>query len=142
MSVRHLFAAAPTALLGSAGQATSPVVHLLVEPAGAYTMTAGRLWALVAMVLGLAGVAVGGLALARSAGRIRVGDARSGAVVALVAGLTGTVVGGLVVAAADGGPGAGYGIVGGYVALVVGPAAAVVSGLALSRSRRAGDRSA
>ncbi|WP_182908289.1 DUF6223 family protein [Microbispora sp. H13382] len=140
MPVRHLFAAASTALLGYAGRATPSAAHLLVQPAGvgAYTMTAGRLWALAAMLLGLVGVVVGGLALARAAGRIGIGDARSGAVVALVAGLAGTVIGGLVVAAADGGPGTGYGIVGGYLALVVGPAGAVVGGLALTRVRRTG----
>ncbi|MEV4461862.1 DUF6223 family protein [Microbispora sp. NPDC049633] len=140
MSVRHLLSAAPTVLLGYAGHATPSAAHLLVQPAGvgAYAMTAGRLWALAAMLLGLVGVVVGGLALARAAGRIGIGNARSGAVVALGAALTCTVIGGLVVAAADGGPGTGYGIVGGWVALVVGPAGAVVGGLALSRARRAG----
>ncbi|MEN3535545.1 DUF6223 family protein [Microbispora sp. ZYX-F-249] len=140
MSVRHLFSAAPTVLLRHAGRATPSAALLLVQPAGvgAYAMTAGRLWSLVAIVLGLAGVVVGGLALARSAGRIGIGDARSGAVVALVAALACTVIGGLVVAAAEGGPGTGYGIVGGWVALVVGPAGVVVGWLALTRARRAG----
>jgi hypothetical protein len=140
MSVRHLLSAAPAVLLGHAGSATPSAALLLVQPAGvgAYTMTAGRLWSLVAILLGLAGVVVGGLALARSAGRIRIGDARIGAVVALVAALACTVIGGLVVAAAEGGPGTGYGIVGGCVALVVGPAGAVVGWLALTRARRVG----
>ncbi|MBX6385889.1 MAG: hypothetical protein IRZ07_23435 [Microbispora sp.] len=112
---------------------------VLAQPAGvgAYSLTPGRLWAMTAIALGLAGVAVGGLAL-RSAGRVRIGNARVGAFGALAAGLVGTVIGGLVVAAAEGGPGTGYGIVGGYFALVVGPAAMVVGTLALTRSRRTG----
>jgi hypothetical protein len=116
MSVRHLLA-------------TSAV---LVQPASAYTLTAGRLWSVVAALLGLAGVVVGGLALAR----IRGGFGRRGAIVALGAGLVGMVLGGLVVAAADGGPGSGSGIVGGFVAVVVGLVAMVLGWLALARSRR------
>ncbi|SDM24225.1 hypothetical protein SAMN05421874_1472 [Nonomuraea maritima] len=105
--------------------------HLLtvLAPVGAYDLTSGRLWSLVAALLGLAGVAVGGFALARPASAMR-------AVVAMGAGLAGAVGGVLVVAAAEGGPGTGYGIVGGYVALVVGLAALAVGGLALARSRR------
>jgi Family of unknown function (DUF6223) len=101
------------------------VHHLAVD---AYTMTAGRVWSVVAALLGVAGVVVAGLALARFN---RVG--RRGAVVALVAGLAGMVIGGLVVAAADGGPGTGYGIVGGYAALAVGLIAVALGGLAMAR---------
>ncbi|GAA2906887.1 DUF6223 family protein [Streptosporangium fragile] len=138
MSVRHLLAAAAAALPGVFGLATPAAAHVLAQPAdvSAYTLTAGRLWSLVAALLGLAGVVIGGLALARSAGRIGTGTGRRGAVVALVAGLAGAVIGGLVVAAADGGPGTGYGIVGGFVALAVGLIAMVLGGLALARSRR------
>ncbi|MFG1709661.1 DUF6223 family protein [Nonomuraea sp. M3C6] len=135
MSVRHLLATAAAALLGILGLATPAAAHVLVQPVGAYTLTAGRLWSAVAALLGLAGVVIGGLALARSAGRIGTGNGRRGAIVALAAGLVGVVIGGLVVAAAEGGPGTGYGIVGGYVALVVGPIAMVLGGLALARSR-------
>ena len=85
---------------------------------GTYALTTGRLWSVLAGLLGLAGVAAGGWALARSA--------RRAAVVALVAGVAGAAVGGLVVIAAQGGPGTGYGIVGGYVALVVGLVAVVL----------------
>ncbi|MEU6407574.1 DUF6223 family protein [Microbispora sp. NPDC046933] len=140
MSVRRLLAAASAALLAGLGLATSAAAHVVDQPAGvgAYTLTAGRLWSVVAALLGLAGVVVGGLALARSTGRIGTGDGRGGAVVAMAAGLAGAVVGGLVVAAADGGPGTGYGIVGGFVALVVGLVAMVLGGLVLARSRRTG----
>lgn len=137
MSVRHLLAAGAVAPIGVLGFATPAAAHVFVQPtaASAYAVTPGRLWSLVAALLGLAGVVIGGMAL-RSAGRICKG--RNGATVALVVGLTGTVIGGLVVAAADGGPGTGYGIVGGFMAVVVGLIAIVLGGLALARARRTG----
>lgn len=140
MSVRIVLAVAAAALIAGLGLATPAAAHVLVQPdpASAYTLTAGRLWSLVAALLGLAGVVIGGLALARAAGRIGTGTGRRGAIMALVAGLAGAVIGGLVVAAADGGPGTGYGIVGGFVALVVGLIAMVLGGLVLARSRRTG----
>jgi hypothetical protein len=136
MSVRHLLAAAASALLAVVALATPAAAHVLAQQGavGATTLTAGRLWSLAAVALGLVGVVVGGLALARRAG--------GRAVVALTAGVAGAVGGGLVVAAAEGGPGTGYGIVGGYAALVVGLVAVLLGGLALARSRRAADRSA
>ncbi len=110
------------------------VTHVLAQPVptDAFTLTSGRLWSLVGGGLGVAGVVVGGLAQARSTGRL----GRRGAVVALVTGLIGAVLGALVVATADGGPGTGGGIVGGYVALVIGLVAVALGGLALNRSRQ------
>ncbi|AWS43695.1 DUF6223 family protein [Streptosporangium sp. 'caverna'] len=127
MSIRRLLAAAIPA-----------AAHVLAQPGpvSAYALTAGRLWSVVAALLGLAGAVIGGLALARSTGRIGTGNGRRGVIAALAAGLAGAVIGGLVVVAADGGPGTGYGIVGGYLALAVGLIAMVLSGLALARSRR------
>ncbi|MEU5866567.1 DUF6223 family protein [Nonomuraea sp. NPDC047529] len=129
--------------------------HLLAvqaDPVGAYAMTTGRLWSLIAAGLGLAGAAVGALALARSTGRLLprprtatgagiapgAGTGRRGAVVALAAGLTCMVIGGVVVAAAKGGPGTGYGIVGGYLDLALGLAAMILGALTLARHRRTG----
>ncbi|MEO3869453.1 DUF6223 family protein [Nonomuraea sp. B12E4] len=133
MSVRHLF----TSLLAGLGPGAPAVVDVLAQPdPTVYGWTTGRIWASAAALVGLAGVVIGGLALARSAGRAGTGTGRRGAVVSLAAGLAGTIIGGVVVAVADGGPGTGYGIVGGYVALVVGPIAMVLSGLVLNRSRR------
>lgn len=111
------------------------VPYLLVAQSGvgAYTLTPGRLAGTIALVLALAGVVVGGLALARSARRIG-NNGRRGAIVALAAGLTGMTIGGVVVAAAEGGPGAGYGIVGGVGALAIGLIATILGGLALVRS--------
>ncbi|MFC4061762.1 DUF6223 family protein, partial [Planomonospora corallina] len=102
MSVRHLLAAAGTALLAGPGPAAPAAAHVLARPeSDAYALTAGRLWSLVAVLLGLAGVAAAGLALAR-ARRTGTGTGRRGAVAALAAGPAGAVVGGLVVAAAGG----------------------------------------
>ena len=128
MSVHRLF--------GGFGLAAPAAAHVSAQPAAVdpYTLTTGRLVGSVAALVALAGVVIGGLALARS-GR-RIGNGKRGAIVALVAGLTGMVIGGLVVAAADGGPGTGYGIVGGFVALVVGLIATILGWLALARSRR------
>ena len=106
------------------------------DAVGAYTLTADRLWATSAVVLGLVGVVIGGLALARPNSRFGTASGRLGAIVALVAGLIAFVNGGLVLANADGGPGTGNGVVGGAAALVLGLIAAVLGGLALARSRR------
>ncbi|MEV0808196.1 DUF6223 family protein [Micromonospora sp. NPDC050200] len=140
MYVRHLLTAAAAALLGGFGLAAPAAAHVSVQPAAAdvYTMSPGRIGAIVAAVVALIGVVLGGLALARSAGRIGTGNGRIGAIVAPVLGLIGMVIGGLVVATADGGLGTGNGLGGGIVALVVGLIAVVLGGLALARSRRTG----
>jgi hypothetical protein len=98
----------------------------------AYAVTGGRLVASVAALVALAGAVVGGLALARSAGRA----ARTRAIVAVVAGSIGVFGGGVVVAVADGGPGSGSGVVGGFAALLFGLIATGLGGLVLARSRR------
>lgn len=129
MSVRRLLAAT---LLGVLACATPAAAEVAVQPAAADSyLTAGRLWSLVGVLLGLVGVVVGGLALARATAK------PTRALVAIVVSLAGAAVGALVVAAADGGPGTGYGIVGGYVALVIGLVGVAVGGLATARSRRA-----
>ncbi|MFC7641205.1 DUF6223 family protein [Streptosporangium lutulentum] len=131
MSIRHLLAAA-----------TPATAHVLAQPdpVSAYALTAGRLWSLVAALLGLARR---GRRRARSGPlhrphrhRKRAKGSRRGP--GGGAGRRGRR--GLVVAAADGGPGTGYGIVGGYLALAVGLIAMALAGLALARSRRAADR--
>ncbi|MDF5754378.1 DUF6223 family protein [Spongiactinospora sp. TRM90649] len=107
------------------------VNHLLADasaPVGAYALTSGRLWASLAALVALAGVAVGGWALVRSA--------RRGGVTAVTAGLLGIVIGGWVLAVAQGGPGTGYGTVGAWAALVLGAIAVVLGGLVMARTRR------
>ena len=68
MSVRHLHAAATAALLGGFGLVTPAAAHVLAQPdpASVYAMSSGRLGAIVAGLVGLTGVVLGGLALARS----------------------------------------------------------------------------
>ncbi|MFE6552570.1 DUF6223 family protein [Streptomyces sp. NPDC057746] len=102
----------------------------------AYTLTTGRLVGTAAALVALAGVVIGGLALARLAGRIGTVNGKKGAIVSLVAGLTGMVIGALNLAVADGGPGTGNGVVGGALALVLGLIATVLGGLALARTNR------
>ncbi|GAA2628682.1 DUF6223 family protein [Actinomadura fulvescens] len=94
------------------------------------TMTANRTTASIAALIGLAGLVIGGLALARSS------NAQKRTVIALSAGVISIVLGGLVVATADGGLGTGNGLGGGIVAMAVGVLDLVVGGLALTRSRR------
>ena len=114
------------------------VAAQLSEPAAVtvHGLTPQRLWATTVVLLALTGVVIGGLALARSAARIRAGNGRRGAIVALVTGPIAVVNGGLVLAVADGGPGTGNGVVGGAAALVLGLIALTLGGLALARSRR------
>jgi hypothetical protein len=113
------------------------VMHALVPSADVdvYTLTAARVWATSAALLGIAGAVIGGLALARAVRRVGNGG-RKGAVAALASGLIAMVGGALNLAVADGGPGTGNGVVGGALALVVGLLAMVFGGLALARSRR------
>ena len=106
---------------------------LAVNP---YTLTPERITASTAALVALVGAVIGGLAVARSAGRIGAGTGRRGAIVALVMGPTGLVIGGLVVATADGGLGTGQGLAGGIVAMIVGLIGTALGGLALSRSAR------
>jgi hypothetical protein len=112
----------------------------VAEPAATtvHGATPRRLWATTVAALGLAGTVVGGLALARPAGRFGTGSGRLGAIVALAAGLIAAVNGALVVALANGGPGTGNGVVGGAGALVLGLIALVLGSVALGRIRPAG----
>ncbi|MFE7323757.1 DUF6223 family protein [Streptomyces sp. NPDC057565] len=118
--------------------AAPAAAHASVQPiaASVYTMTPGRLGASMAALIGLTGLVIGGLALARSSGRIGTGNARNRALVALVASPISVALGGLVVATADGGLGTGNGLGGGIVAVLVGLIGTVLGGLALARSRR------
>lgn len=120
-----------------AAQGVSPVCTSAAECAGqgvdTFLGTSRRVWASVAALVALGGVAVGWPAL-RSARRA--GGGRRGAVVALVLGLAGGLNGAVNLAVADGGLGTGNGVFGGSVALVLGLVGAVLGGLALTRSRR------
>ena len=131
-------ALAAAVLLGLSVHVVLVAAHVS-EPAAAtvYGLTPRRLWATAAVGLALVSVLVGGLALRRSAGRIREDRGRLGIIAALAAGLLALVNGGLNLAVATGGPGTGNGVVGGAAALVLGLLGIALGGLALARSRRA-----
>jgi hypothetical protein len=135
-----IFAAlAAAALFGGLVHAVL-VAAQVAEPAAitVYGPTSQRLWATTATLLALVGAVIGGLALARAAGRIGPGKGRNGAIVALVVGLIAAITSGLLLSTADGGPGTGNGVVGAAMALVLGLIAMVEGGLVLARSRRTG----
>lgn len=96
----------------------------------------GRTGANLALGVGLIGVVLGWLALARVAGRISTGNARAGAMAAMAVGLVGTALAALHLATSSGGPGTGNGIVGAIVAIPLGLVAVVLGRRALTRSRR------
>jgi hypothetical protein len=99
-------------------------------------LTSRRLWATSAVVVALAGVVFGWLALTRPGRPFGATAPRLGAILALVAGLIAVANGALNLAVANGGPGSGNGVVGGAAALVLGLIALSLGGLALARYRR------
>jgi hypothetical protein len=99
-------------------------------------MTEGRAKANMAALVGLISLVIGGLALARAAGRLGAGNGRIGAIVALVVGMIGVVLSVVHLATFTGGVGTGSGRAGAIVALVLGLSGTSVGGLALARSRR------
>ncbi|WP_149830839.1 DUF6223 family protein [Streptomyces tailanensis] len=114
------------------------VHHLLA--ADVYDFSLGRLGSTTGALLGLAGVVVAGLALARPAGRFGAARGSLGASTAIVAGLISMALNVLVAATADGGLGTGNGLGGAYVAMLVGLIGTALGGLALARSRRTAQR--
>jgi hypothetical protein len=128
---------AAAALLGGLGLAAPAAAHVS-DAAGVIGFGPGRAVASLAAVVGLIGVVIGWLALARSASRVGTGNGRNRAIVALVLGLIGMVIAGLHLATSTGGIGTGHGRGGAIVAVVLGPIGMVLGGLALARSRRTG----
>ncbi|MDO0930732.1 DUF6223 family protein [Streptomyces sp. DG2A-72] len=97
----------------------------------------GRTGANLALGVGLIGVAIGWLTLARAAGRISTGNARTGAISAMAVGLVGTALAALHLATSSGGPGTGNGMVGAIGAIPLGLIAMALGRRALTRSRHA-----
>jgi hypothetical protein len=129
-----LAALAAAAVLGGLVHVVLVAAHVS-EPADTtlYGPTLRRLWATTAAALALVGVVIGGLALARPAGRFGIASGRLGVIVALSAGLIAVVNGVVNLAIATGGPGTGNGVVGGAAAVVLGLIAMALGGLALAR---------
>jgi hypothetical protein len=114
------------------------VIAQVSEPASTtvYGLTPRRLWAQTVVMLALAAVVIGGLALVRPSKRFLRVSGRLRAIVSIVLGVIVVVNGGLNLTIANGGPGTGNGVVGAAVALVLGLVAIVLGWLALVRSRR------
>jgi hypothetical protein len=93
------------------------------------TIGSGRLVPTASAVIGLIGVIVGGLALART------GKGRARAITAVIAGLISVIVGGLHAVNAAGGVGTGNGLAGAIAAIILGVIALVLGGVALRRRR-------
>lgn len=96
--------------------------------AGVYELGVGRTVPSIAAVLGLVGVVVAALALARRV-------TRAGSVAALGLGVLAAVVGGLHAANAAGGLGTGNGLAGAVAAVAAGLVAVALGAVALTRSR-------
>jgi hypothetical protein len=130
-----LAALVAAAVFGGLVHAVLVAAHVS-EPAATtvYGLTVRRLWATTVVLLALAGVLIGGLALARPASRFGTATGRLGAIVALATGLVAVVNSGLVLAFANGGPGTGNGVVGGAAAFVLGLIATAIGGVALARN--------
>ena len=126
------------ALIGRFGIAAPASAQVSDQPptVRVYTLTAERIAASGAAVVGLIGAVIGGLALARSAGRIGPGNGRAGAIVALALGLIGMVLSVVHLGSSTGGFGTGSGRAGAIVALALGLIGMNLGGLALARSRR------
>ena len=116
------------------------VVYLYATHLGfATNLTGGRARALVAAGVGLISLIIGGLAMARSAGRSGTGNGRTGGFVALILGLIGMFLSVVHLGTSTGGFGTGGGRAGAIVALVLGLIGVNLGGLTLARSRRSRD---
>jgi uncharacterized membrane protein len=114
-------------------------MHSLLQVVFLQIITTGRLWSIVAGVVGLIGVVIGRLALIRSTHNI--GSARRMGIVALGLGSIGVVLSVFHLASTTGGFGTGKGRAGAIVALIIGLIGTVLGWLALARSRRIARRS-
>jgi hypothetical protein len=131
MPIRQRIAVVTSLIWGFALATPCPAQADSVSP---FALTPERLAASLASLIGLVGVAAGGLALARAR---RSANAPRRANLALLAGLISIAVGGLVVATAKGGLGTGHGLGGGILALVAGSMSVTLAGLTRTRARRA-----
>ncbi|WP_370415845.1 DUF6223 family protein [Streptomyces fradiae] len=100
--------------------------------ANVYTLSAGRIGASAAALIGLAAAVTAWRALIRPTSRL----GRFGGAPALTAGLFAMALGALVATTADGGLGTGNGLGGAYVALLVGALATGLAAAVVRRTRR------
>jgi hypothetical protein len=138
----RLLAACPvmagTAAIALAAPATAQA-QADATAAGVTYLSAGRVTAIVAALLGLLGVVVAGWSLAHREQRRGEQVHRPG-LMALSVGALAVVLGVVVVASADGGLGTGSGLGGGLVAALIGVVAMVLGGLVVRRHSRTAQR--
>ena|SRR5688572_9746116 len=96
-------------------------------------ITPGRLTSVVAGLVGLISIIIGGIALTRSVRRARGAGLGS---VALMMGLIGLIIASVHLARTTGGFGTGKGRAGAIVAIVIGLIGMILGGLGMSRFRR------
>jgi hypothetical protein len=108
-------------------------IHSLLQIDWLLQVTPGRLFSIVAGVVGLISIVIGAIALSRSSRNI--GAGRLG-ILAMVIGLIGVVIAGIHLASTTGGFGTGKGRAGAIVAAIIGLIGVLLGGLALSRSSR------
>jgi hypothetical protein len=137
VSSRYALTVITAALIAWLGPASpAAAVQRQAVAVSVYDMSTGRVTAIVAALLGLIGMVVGGQTLWRSKGHRRSAIGLRAAVVALAAGMIGTALGAVVVATADGGLGTGNGLGGALVAILFGVLGMVLGGQAWARHRR------
>jgi hypothetical protein len=98
-----------------------------------FVLSSGRIGAVTAALLGLAGIIISLLAFRRQ--KSGVGTGRRGAFVALASAMVGILLGSYVVVTSPAGVGTGNGHGGAYVAIVVSTLAVVLATRALARAR-------
>lgn len=124
------------------GMHTNAATVIQPVAASVLAISSGRLVAFLAAIVALIGVVIGGVALARPAGRTRsdggagTGNGRDRTVVATALGLIAIFLGGVVMATSDGGIGNGNGLGGAIVATVLGVLGIALGRLARARARR------
>src|SRR5690606_21680416 len=116
----------------------SIVLAVMTDGNIGYGLTPGRSRAIVAAVMGLISVVIGGVSLARSTGRFGIGKGRLGANVATAVGVIAIILAAFHLANSTGGFGTGNGRAGAIVAIVVALTGIILSWLTLARSRRTG----
>lgn len=101
-------------------------------------VTAGRLWSIVAGLLGLTGIIIGAIALTRGARNIN--SVQRTGTIALVLASIGILLSVIHLARTTGGFGTGKGRAGAIVAIIIGLIGIILSRIAVRRARRIGKR--
>lgn len=110
------------------------IISAMLIAAEGISIGSGRLVPTIAALVGLIGIVLGGLALARSTRKVA-GSKPLGAITSGVAGLFSAAVGGLHAANSAGGVGTGNGLAGAIAAISMGLTSVVLATVLLTRSK-------